>query len=63
MIISTEKMLKLLGGKWPDSGESEYWPSGFSFDCVDHFRVEDGELVPYDGHNPAPGPSFKLNMI
>lgn len=61
--INTKEVLRLLGGKWPDSGDSEHWPSGFSYDSVDHFRIEDGELVPYDGGSPAPGPSFKLEII
>ncbi len=61
--IEKEQLLELLGGDWPDSGLSEYWPSGFSFDSVDHYELENGHLVPYAGGLPAPGPDFKLEMI
>jgi hypothetical protein len=62
--ISNELMLEMLGGQWPDSGEStEGWPRGFAFDEVDHWECEDGRLVPYVGDEPAPGPDFKVVMI
>lgn len=49
----------MLGGKWP----SEERTRGFCFDAVDHYRIEKGDLVPYDGFNEAPGPDFKLIMV
>jgi hypothetical protein len=61
--ISNELMLEMLGGEWPDSGDSEHWPSGFAFDQVDHWEIEYGRLVPYLGNQPAPGPDFRLVMI
>ena len=61
--ISKSLMLQMLGGEWPDSGESAYWPSGFDFDRADHWRIEDGILVPYLGDEPLPGPDFRLVMI
>lgn len=62
--IPRDVVLAMLGGRWPDSGESnEGWPSGFSWFSVDHFRVESGRLVPYDGSDPLPGPDFELRMI
>lgn len=60
----TKKQVKqMLGGEWPDSGDSEDWPSGFCYDAVDYFKIEDGYLVPYTGGTPAPGPDFKLVIV
>lgn len=61
--ISKKTVLALLGGEWPDSGESEHWPSGFAWSEVQCFKVEDGFIVPYAGGTPAPGPDFKLVMV
>ena len=63
VVIQRGAVLAMLGGEWPDSGESKHWPSGFCWDRVDHFEVEDGLLVPFSGGEPAPGPDFKLRMI
>lgn len=63
MVISRDTVLAILGGEWPDSGTSEFWPSGFAWDSVDHFEVECGVLIPYAGGLPAPGPDFVLTMI
>lgn len=62
-VIPREVVLALLGGVWPDSGESKCWSSGFVWDAVDHFRVESGLLVPYAGGLPAPGPDLKLCVV
>lgn len=61
--IPRDLVLLMLGGEWPDSGMSDNWPSGFAWDRVDHFRCEDGLLVPYDGSDPLPGPDFKLTIV
>lgn len=61
--VSKEKVLELLGGAWPDSGDSESWPSGFAWECVSHFVMEEGELVPYAGGLPAPGPNLRLSVV
>ena len=61
--VSKEKVLELLGGEWPDSGDSASWPSGFSWEFVSHFVVEEGELVPYAGGLPAPGPNLRLSVM
>lgn len=63
IIIEPDVVLAMLGGKWPDSGKSKCWPSGFSWEEVGEFRVEDGLLVPYSGGLPAPGPDFRLTMV
>ena len=60
-VVSTQLVKKMVGGVWPEA-------SGFSFDSVDHFEIENDEehggmLVPYDGSSPAPGPSFALKML
>jgi len=55
-IVPTRLVKAMLGGEWPEA-------RGFCFDAVDHFRCEDGRLVPYDGFDPAPGPDFELVMI
>lgn len=61
--LSRDLVLALLGDTWPDSGKSAYWPSGFGWDGVDEFVLEDGQLVPYAGGFPAPGPDFKLEIV
>ena len=64
MELSKQQMLELLGGKWPNSGDSnEGWPVGFFFEEVGQWRVEDGRIVPYLGDEPLPGPDFQLVMI
>lgn len=50
----------MLGGAWP---EDVLGYEGFYFDSVDHYRVEDGCFVPYDGDSPVPGPDSKLNPV
>lgn len=51
---------RILGGTWPDV--PGYY--GFSYEAVDHYKLEDGLLIPYDGFGtPCPGPSFKLTPI
>jgi len=62
-VIPRSTVLAMLGGRWPDSGESSEWPSGFAWDAVDHFEVEDGVLVPYAGGLPAPGPDLRLIVV
>jgi len=61
--IPTALVKEMLGGKWPDSGDSKHWPSGFSFDDVPYFKVEDGYLVPWNLGEPLPGPDFKLVIV
>ena len=61
--IERDLVLAMLGGVWPDSGQSADWPSGFCWHTVDHFEVEAGVLVPYRGGMPAPGPDLKLVII
>ena len=63
IVIPRSTVLAMLGGQWPDSGESSEWPSGFAWDAVDHFEVEDGVLVPYVGGHPAPGPDLRLIVV
>lgn len=63
LVIPRDTVLAMLGGVWPDSGLSEYWPNGFAWDAVDHFEIEGDVLVPFAGGFPAPGPDFRLQMI
>ena len=58
-VFAAALVRELCGGAFPDSGASGQWPSGFCWDDCE-YRIEDGQLVPYAGGLPAPGPSLCL---
>jgi len=70
VIVPTELIKILLGGKWPED-RGQNW-EGFGFDEVDCYVMEEGisRLMPSDGFKDAnnefclvPGPDFELKVI
>ncbi len=59
LVFSSAAIQELCGGEFPDSGNSKHWPSGFFWNKCE-YHLENGELVPYGGGLPAPGPNLRL---
>jgi hypothetical protein len=51
IIFAVEQVKALCGGAFP-------FASGFNWDAVEHFLLEDGVLQPYEGTEILPGPAI-----
>ena len=54
--FSTERVLTMLGGKWPKD------PNGFCWDTVEYFRLEKNRLIPHAGGEVIPGPDIIIKL-
>jgi hypothetical protein len=50
--FSAERVLAMLGGRWPKD------KSGFCWETVEHFKLVGKRLVPYAGDEILPGPDI-----